>query len=609
VIVTDTLIDSTRSATPDLIQRLLSVGEGNPYFLQELVKHWLETGKQQGFPASLTAIVDDRLARLSNEALQVLQACAVLGVNASTDRVDRVLEYKSYVLLSAVQELSAAGMLRVEAQAAPDPANQLVVRHDLVAAAALRRLSKAPCAFLHHRAGMVLESETGDGGRTAILWACAFHWRHAGDRERAFRAARTCAEHLLEVGLPRDAKNAFERTLEYCVTDEQRLLVLSRLALSLQMDGHWERSKEILRTSRQLQMKSAPNASTHDEVEFALSEARWRVSLENSALLDDLSTCTRSQEASVSHRVACGLLGLKVATELNRIDSMEELYLVMTPLLQTPEISPVTRFEVEMIYHSTCGDMQRAEEATDQLLRVARTEKDPLTCSRALGNVGVAYRLAGRKADALAIFLETLNHSVEHGLVSRTGFAALALVRTNLAAGDLPRAREAMEKLEALSQTDQDLHRAADRLYLSARLALEEGKLEEASAKYDAVVAQSSPSQSVNRRTADLALGIRIGIKKGASVNTLQPILQELEAAHAQNRSSGWQDFEAYSLALGLQYCGESEKSLRALEEYATVYRRERWALPANLTDLLRQLRVSYAVSATRKIEPLSGVL
>jgi len=605
-IIAEILKESSQPISSELIQRLLSVGEGNPFFLQELGNHWLETGKQRGSPPSVTAIIDERLARLSNEALLVLQACAVLDVNASIERVEGVLEYQSHVLLSAVQELSVAGMLRVEAQTSTESAEPLTVRHDLVSTAALKRLARAPLAFLHRRAGTVLERETlGDGARTAVLWACAFHWHNAGDRERAFRAACSCAEHLLAVGLPRDAGQAFERVLGYCVTDEQRLLVLSRLAISLQTCGQWEQSKDVLRKARQLQAKTAPNASNHDEVELALFETRWRASLEHSALLDDLKACAKSNEASASHRVACGLLGLKVGTEQSQIDDVKEFYRTMVPLLRNPMIAPAIRLEVEMIYHSSCGDMQRAEQAADQLCTAVRAEPDPRTRSRALCNVGAAYRRAGRNDDATAVFLEALDLAVTHGLVSRTSFAIFSLVRIYVAAGEFPQARAAMQQLEALTEGDQSVYRTADRLYFLVRLALEEGNIKEAAERYSMVAAQSY-LPGVQWRAAVLALGIRIAIQQEASVGILQPMVAELEAAHVQNRGSGFQDFEAHALALGLRYCGESEESLHSLAGYATKYRRDKSALPPQLRDLLVELAGNYAISATPGTEPLS---
>ena len=126
--------------------------------------------------------------------------------------------------------------------------------------------------------------------------------------------------------------------------------------------------------------------------------------------------------------------------------------------------------------------------------------------------------------------------------------------------------------------------------------------------QYSVLAGQSSPSQSVNRRAAVLALGVRIGIEQQVSTRSLLPMLRELELAHMKTRASGWQDFEAHALALGLRSCGELERGLRVLVEYTTQFRREPWAIPDYLSDLMQELRDSYAVSATRKMEPLSGV-
>jgi DNA-binding SARP family transcriptional activator len=609
-IMSEILKESSRPTTSELIQRLLSVGEGNPFFLQELGNHWLETGKQRESPPSVTAIIDERLARLSKEALLALQACAVLDVNTTIERLEGVLEYQSHVLLSAVQELSVAGMLRAEGQTSPECQEPLTVGHDLISTAALRRLAKAPLAFLHRRAGTVLERETlGDGARTAVLWACAFHWENAGDRERAFRTARSCAEHLLDVGLPRDAGQAFERVLEYCVTDEQQLFVLSKLATSLQMCGRWEESKRALHKSRQLQARTAPNANPHDDVELGLFESRWRARLEDASLLDELKVCARADDASSSHRVMCGLLGLKVAAGVNDIDAMEKLYLAIAPILANPAIAPSCRLEVEVIYHSVCGDREKAERAADDLRNVVRDERDPRTRSRALCNVGVAYRLAGRADDAVAVFSELVDLSFAHGFLGRISLGCLELIRFYLASGNVARARAHMERLESLTETEEDFYSSAGRRFYLIRLALEEGNLEEASKRYAEEAAELYLPTSVNWRAGVLALGVRIAIQQKVSVEGISPMVAELESAHLQNRRSGGEDFEAHALALGLKYCGKSEEAFRWLSEYATTHRREKWALPQQLTDLLRELGGSYAVSATRRMEPLSGVL
>jgi tetratricopeptide (TPR) repeat protein len=587
-LLTTIIRNTSDTSNEDLIKRLLTIGEGNPFFLQELGKHWIESGGQQEFPPSIAAAVDDRLTRLSGEALQVLQACAVLGVNATLERIECLLEYKSHRLLSAVQELSISGMLRAESEESTDTPERVGIRHDLLATAALKRLAKTPLAFLHRRAGTVLQQETqGAGTPTSLLWACALHWRQAGDRERSFSAARACAEHLLEVGLPLDSAHAFERTLEYCLTDEQRLTILSRLAFARQMHGDWEKAKEVLQRFRKMRATISPNANKHDEVEFALFDATWRASLETPVLLKDLLECANSTEASAAHRVACGLLALKVASHLNELPIMKEVYRTIVPLTDFLRDNASVRPEIDMVFHSACGDIGKLIFATKEFLEAIRNETNPLTFSRGVVNAAAAYRIAGEKTEAETLLREGLDYALAHGLSNRAIFACYSLVRFYLAAGDTPRAREALDRSEVLADFGEDIHLISDRNYLQARVALEEGNIEAASSHYALTLAETNLDQSVNRRSSVGALGIMVGISKGLPIELLRPLVADLESMHMLNRASGWQDFEAQALVAGLRACGEPDKGLRLLTEYATTYRRERWPLPRQLNEWL----------------------
>jgi hypothetical protein len=78
-----------------------------------------------------------------------------------------------------------------------------------------------------------------------------------------------------------------------------------------------------------------------------------------------------------------------------------------------------------------------------------------------------------------------------------------------------------------------------------------------------------------------------VGISKGLPIELLRPLVADLESMHMLNRASGWQDFEAQALVAGLRACGEPDKGLRLLTEYAATYRRERWPLPRQLNEWL----------------------
>ena len=307
------------------IGRSLAVAEGNPFFLQELAHHWVETGGRYEAPPSIAKVLQERLARLSGEALRVLQTCAVLGDCATIDRVEKVLGYHPHMLLAAIEELSKAAMLSSPSEEMDSPNGQLQPRHDFLSFAAIGRLAPLSLAFIHRRSADVLEGEIGaEAMPTTLLWACAHHRHHAGDRERALSLTMSCGEHLLEVGLAHEASMAFQRSLEFSVNDAQRLRLLPRLALALELDGEWDGSKQALSTAMNFAAKQDPTAGLHNDYELLLLEARRSTGHDYTALLEETMLCVEQKTASPAHRIGAAILATKIATDFGRIDYIRQ---------------------------------------------------------------------------------------------------------------------------------------------------------------------------------------------------------------------------------------------------------------------------------------------
>lgn len=579
-----------RVPDPDtaVIEWMLSAGEGNPFFLQELAKHWIETGHLHDVPPSVATLLNTRLSRLSDDSLRVLQSCAVLGEHATLDRIEAVLEYKAHQILNALQELNSAGMLLSSGGDDQPAGRQLKVRHDLVSIAALGSLGPLAQTYLHRRIGSVLERElSGARSRTSLLWAAAFHWGRAGDSDKALSVAQSCAEHLLEIGLPSDAVAAFEKAAEYCRSDETRLTVLSRLVLALQMNGQWEKSRVILLACRDLRYRIAPDANVHDDLEVHLYDARWRASLEHTSLLRELVTCAESPAASPSHRISCGLLGLKVGSNLGALEAMRRLYSIVEPLLGAGHGDHMTQLEIEMVFHSICGDVERALDGLDSYLDVVRNQRTPLTVCRGLMNAAFACRIAGRRDDAISLLSECVQHALNHKLHERAAANLLALVNVFLASSEIEKAQEAMDRANSLYQLDTDATWNADRDLLCARLAFEERDYARAALLFNKVEAIIDSQQGAGRRAAVLALAVQIGIKTGLPQAQLQALVRKLHAAHLLTRETGCQDFEAFSLFLGMRSIGEPTCGKELLIEYAAIHRREKWTLPTLISEAI----------------------
>jgi DNA-binding SARP family transcriptional activator len=564
----------------------LAVAEGNPFFLQELVQQWIETGHRYEAPPSVTKVIQERLSRLSAEALQVLQTCAVLSDHATLDRVERVLEFHPHQLLSAVEELSKAAMLRAQGERPEVAAGQLQPRHDFLSSAAISRLAPVSLAFIHRRSADVLEKEIAQQTMpTTLLWACAGHRHNAGDRERALFLSTSCAEHLLELGLAHDACTALQRSLDYCVSDSDRLKVLPRLAHALELDGEWNRSMEILRTCILLVAQDDPSRGQHNDYELLLLDARHRSVLDFVALFDETIPCVENERASSAHRVGAAILAMKLAVDFGRSDYLDAVYDQVAPLLYDNDVSERNRLELETIYRTMRGDGIVPIDDLSRFADVARLSGGELAYSRALVTAATACRLSARYAEGLQFESKALEHAIANRLHSRHPEILLSTTALHIAARAFDKAREVLRGIEKHCIASDNFKERNEIHYHEARLALEEGDSAGAATAFELIEALS-PTYSVTRRGYYLALEVQIRLKQGVAMDLVKRLVTELEAAHLRMRGLGSQDFESYSLYLALCALGEKDRGAQLLREHVEL-RRAKWPLPQTILRVL----------------------
>jgi DNA-binding SARP family transcriptional activator/tetratricopeptide (TPR) repeat protein len=571
----------------DFVEWCLAVAEGNPFFLQELAHHWIETGQRYAAPPSIARILEERLSHLSGEALQVLQTCAVLGEHATLDRVEQILDYHPYQVLSAIEELSKTAMLGKITEGSDSTEGRLKPRHDFLAAAAINRLAPISLAFIHRRSADILEKEIAQAMMPAtLLWACAGHRHHAGDRQRALALSLSCAEHLLSIGLAEDSCKAFEKSLEYCSSETQRLHVLPRLATAWQLNGKWDRSKEALRACISISSQIDPSAGSHNEFELRLFAARHQSALDFSLLLPDIVRCVEAAEALPAHRVRAAAMALRIATDFGPSDLLDSIYRHVEPLLNMKDVPETSRFEVETIYRTTRE--KKAIPADD--LRVyaasARALGGELAYSGALLTAAAACRISGRYKEALAFLAEAMEHATLHNHRARLPLILVSEIRLHVAGLEYDRAGETLRRLMQCSiPADDDFLRSEVQTYL-ARLALEKGDVTTASAALG--TARNIPeSYSPRRRANSLALFLRVRLGEGAAADEIRSLTLQLEVEHFRLRGLGGHDFESYALFLGLCAIGEEQRGRNLLAEYVTVHRKQAWPLPSPIRTIL----------------------
>jgi ABC-type oligopeptide transport system substrate-binding subunit/class 3 adenylate cyclase len=228
---------------PELEHRLLSTAEGNPFFLEELVRSLVDAGVlvREGaawrfdhdapidVPPTVEKVILARLDRLSPQSHEVLTAAATLGRRFALPLLEGVLDEPPAEALHELQRLELVQQSRRWPQA------EYRFRHALIQETAYRTLVTTRRTELHRRAAEWLERRYADRD-AEVLGHLAHHWLAAEDEEKA-------AHYLVRAGDKARQEYALDEAIAYYQEllpllekrgeRQQSALVLFKLALAL----------------------------------------------------------------------------------------------------------------------------------------------------------------------------------------------------------------------------------------------------------------------------------------------------------------------------------------------------------------------------------------
>ncbi|HEY6693978.1 MAG TPA: AAA family ATPase [Solirubrobacteraceae bacterium] len=176
--------------------------EGNPFFVEEVMRHLIETGRlferggrwssaltadEIGVPEGVKDVLASRLARLSETCRSVLSRAAVLGREFSFEVLAATVDSRDEELIAALEEAGAAQLIVEE-----DGGSSHAFTHALVRETIYGELSAPRRQRLHGRAAQAIEEVEGG---TAVA-ALALHHRLAGPSGDA----RKAIEYSLRAG-------------------------------------------------------------------------------------------------------------------------------------------------------------------------------------------------------------------------------------------------------------------------------------------------------------------------------------------------------------------------------------------------------------------------
>ncbi|MCC7540849.1 MAG: AAA family ATPase [Deltaproteobacteria bacterium] len=411
---------------------------GHPLFIDELVRH-LASGHTATRGLRLDDAIVARVVRLDAASRAVLEVVSSATRRPTLALVANATELTMGEVARCLSGLRAARLVRTSGTKRSDIVETY---HDRVREAVCASLRPESAAFWHRRIALSLET-AGDADAEAL----AFHWRHAGERERARRHAMRAADEAI-------AMLAFERAARLLATaleldpgdGPERARLLARRADALANAGRGPQAADAY-------LQAAGEAASAERVELLRLAAEQLLRSgyvdRGAALVREVveavgvglpPTPRRALVSLLFHRARLRIRGLGwkerepstiAPSTLSRIDTCWSvgMGLGMVDTLRAADfqtrnvllalesgeprrIARALAFEAGFV--STAGGPAQAR--ARQLLAQATALADRLDDPRVLGFVqataGVVPYMAGRWSEALAAFDRAEEHLV-----------------------------------------------------------------------------------------------------------------------------------------------------------------------------------------------------
>lgn len=205
---------------------LLAETAGNPFFVQEVLRHLTETEqivrnefgrwvgrtdiRAVGLPVSVKEVVGRRLAALGADAHQVLALASVMGRDFDVALLAAVAKVDEEQVIDLCDAAVAAAVLQTT-----DRADQYTFAHALIEHTLYTGLSPARRARAHRAVAEAIEAVVGLDGSERVC-ELAHHWGAAvvpTDSDKALRYAELAAVASAELA-PDEATRWYERALD-----------------------------------------------------------------------------------------------------------------------------------------------------------------------------------------------------------------------------------------------------------------------------------------------------------------------------------------------------------------------------------------------------------
>lgn len=251
---------------PDVVDLVHRRTQGNPFFIQEVVRSLVERGdvyrrdghwagrsvREIHVPARVRSVIGQRLAGLAPATREILQQASVLGQTFLFDDLCRMIELPEGEVENALEVAEAAGILREV------DSDRMAFSHPLTRQTLYEELGGRKRRRLHLAAGEALErrnsERAGDRPGGDIAAELAWHFLQADEPKRALTYAIQAGDAAERLFAHSEAARQYKIALDVSQDDgdtARQADILEKLGSVLQILGQYDEALEYFERAAQ----------------------------------------------------------------------------------------------------------------------------------------------------------------------------------------------------------------------------------------------------------------------------------------------------------------------------------------------------------------------
>jgi DNA-binding SARP family transcriptional activator/tetratricopeptide (TPR) repeat protein len=363
--------------------------EGNPFFIEEVLRHLIEADAVDatewgrlasftdlGLPDGVREAIERRLAKLSPATRRVVTMASAIGRSFSIEVLECLADLPGECVLEALEEAAERRILEEEAGAP----GRYTFAHALIRGTLYASLSGPRRIGLHRRIGAILEHQ------------------HAGDAEPPLGEL---AYHFVAAAEP----GAAARAVDYSARAARR--ALAALAYE-EAVGHFERALEALELSK------SPDDVTRCELLLGLGASRAKASDFDRSRRAFQAAAQLARTAGLGEHLARAALGLgrgwieQGTADPAIIGLLREALAELPPPRTALRARLLGRLAMELHFSD---EPERCQAAAREAVALARGLADPSTLAFALNAHHWALRGQDEVGELLVIADEIIRHA------------------------------------------------------------------------------------------------------------------------------------------------------------------------------------------------------